>query len=120
LPAGKIPYDVVSSVLSQLFSEVLIRGQLLDCPHQGRRILRLDHDSGLGVLDDLAGLAIDSENYRARSGHEFEHLGRDHRLENIGLLQQNKTGIGRGDEGGDFFSRLLIEEANVCDPARLR
>ena len=70
----------------------------------------------VGFFDDLARLTIDAQYHRAGTGHELQHLGGDDGLENVGLLQQDQTRVGCGDEGGNFFAGLLIEELTFLRP----
>ena len=86
LPAGETPHDVLSPILSQRFSELGIACQSLDCVGERLGILRLDDDAGPGLLNNLLCLTLDTENNGTRAGHEFQHLCRNHGLENVSLL----------------------------------
>jgi len=84
------------------------------------RIFRFDYEASCGLLDDFLRLAFDSEDDGTRAGHEFEHFRGDDGLEDVGFLEQDEAGVGGGNEGGNFFARLLIKEENVGQALLLR
>ena len=90
---------------------------MIDCCGEGCAVFRLDQEAGGGVFEDLAGLSFDSEDHGARTGHELEHLGGNYGLEDVGFLKKDKARVGGGDEGRNFFARLLIEELHIGEAA---
>src|SRR5579864_1389354 len=86
---------------------------------EGRGVFGFDHEPCARLFDDLHGLAVYAKNHWPATRHEFEHLGRDDGLEDVGLFQKHETGVGCQDEGWNLFARLLIDESDISQSSRL-
>ena len=76
-------------------------------------IFRLDADSRLGLLKNLARLTFHPENHRPGARHELQHLAGNHSLEYFGLLEQNQAHVRRANIGRYLLPRLLIYKTQV-------
>src|SRR5690348_3088728 len=63
--------DVRPSFFPECTGEIRICGKPGDCRRQGFRVLRFDCKSSARFFNDLLSLTFNSENDRARAGHEL-------------------------------------------------
>jgi hypothetical protein len=60
---------------------------------KGRGITGSNANARICGLDQFCGLAFQSGDQRTAAGHEFKHLGWDHRFEQLRFAQQNKANL---------------------------